>query len=340
MRQNTPPASPFHDDLENREGNENDDDDDDLVYLGDADEVLNQWETELADENSDDDGEFLNRIPEESGDGDEEHGEASNYEELPERDDAILTFTKHTSSVFCGSLHPSQDLAVTGGEDDRAYVWETRQGEVVHTVSNHNDTIIGAEFSADGNYLAIGDMSGELEVLKLSQNYAKVWEFSMGDMVWMKWHSAAAVLFAGSESGEVYVWRIPSGDCKVFQGSGHKSECGSLTADGKRLIVGYGDGSVRLWDIKSSSCVQEIVAESTSAHTESVTCISPDPDNGMFLTGSEDGNVMIAGASGAMSMLHPSAGPVESLAFCPESEFKLVACGEFHFIHYYIITAK
>lgn len=151
----------------------------------------------------------------------------------------------------------------------------------------------------------------------------------MGDMVWMKWHPAATVLLAGAESGEVYVWRIPSGDCKVFQGSGHKSECGTLTADGKRLIVGYGDGSVRLWDIKSSLCVQEIVAESPNAHSESVTCISADPENGMFLTGSEDGNIMIAGASGAMSMLHPSAGPVESLAFCAESDFKLVACGNY-----------
>lgn len=327
MRNNTPPASPFNEDADNLDDINNEDgDEDDMIYLGDADEVLHQWETELAEENSDDD-EFLNRIPEEGAD-DDETGEASGHQDEPQRDDAVITFTKHTGSVFCGSLHPTQDLAVTGGEDDRAYVWATDTGEVVHTVDNHRDTIIGAEFSADGNYLAIGDMAGEVEVLKLSNNYAKVWEFSMGDMVWMKWHSAAAVLLAGAESGEVYVWRIPSGDCKVFQGSGHKSECGTLTADGKRLIVGYGDGSVRLWDIKSSTCVQEILAESPMAHTDAVTCISADPDNGMFLTGSEDGNVMIAGASGAMSMLHPSAGPVESLAFCAESEFKLVACGK------------
>lgn len=323
MRQNTPPASPFNpaddDDVPNFDDN---DEDEDLIYIGDADEVLNQWEADLA-ENEDDDDEFLNQIPE---DADEEA--AGEYSAAgPQQDDAALTFTKHTGSVFCGSLHPTEDIAVTGGEDDKAYVWEISGGEIIHEVTGHSDTVIAAEFSPDGAYLATGDMAGEVQVLKLSQSYKKVWEFSMGDMVWMKWHTAANVLLAGSESGEVYVWRIPSGDCKVFASSGHKSETGQLTADGKRLIVGYGDGSVRLWDIKSSACIQEILADSPQGHTESVTCIAADPDNGMFLTGSEDGKILIAGSGGPLGSLNPASGPVESLAFCAESDIKLVACG-------------
>lgn len=67
-------------------------------------------------------------------------------------------------------------------------------------------------------------MAGDIQVFKPKNNYKKVWEFSMGDMSWMKWHKAAYVLAAGAESGEIYIWRIPSGDCKVLLGGGEKCE--------------------------------------------------------------------------------------------------------------------
>ena len=147
---------------------------------------------------------------------------------LPERDDSELTFEKHTDSLFCGNFHPNGELAVTGGEDDKAFVWKVETGEVVLEITEHKDSVIAAEFSYDGNYLATGDMAGEIRAFKVDKNYKKVWEFSMGDMCWMKWHSKANVLMAGSDSGEIYIWRIPSGDCKVLQGAGHKCECATV----------------------------------------------------------------------------------------------------------------
>lgn len=148
---------------------------------------------------------------------------------LPERDDSELTFKMHTDSLFCGNFHPNGELAVTGGEDDKAFVWKVDTGEMVFEISDHKDSVIAAEFSHDGNYLATGDMAGEIRAYKVDNKYKKVWEFSMGDMCWMKWHSKANVLMAGSDSGEIYIWRIPSGDCKVLQGSGQKCECATVT---------------------------------------------------------------------------------------------------------------
>lgn len=82
----------------------------------------------------------------------------------PVPDDAILTFRQHTASVFTCSVHPSKDWAVTGGEDDKAFVWNTQTGEVIHTIEGHKDTVIVAHFSHDGSYLATGDMAGEIQV--------------------------------------------------------------------------------------------------------------------------------------------------------------------------------
>lgn len=76
---------------------------------------------------------------------------------IPERDDSILTFSKHSDSLFCGSFSPNGDLIVTGGEDDKAFVWNTDTGEVVFEVTEHKDSIISAEFSYDGTFLATGE---------------------------------------------------------------------------------------------------------------------------------------------------------------------------------------
>lgn len=303
MKNNTPPTSPYN--------TIDEDEEDELIYVGDADEVLNQWEQEIDsddDENVDDSDVMQN-------------------ETVVERDDAVLTFTKHDRPVFCGSLHPTLELAVTGGEDDKAYVWSIETGEIVYEVDGHKDSIVSAQFSGDGNYLATGDLAGDIQVFKVNNNYAKVWDFSMGDMSWMQWHASANVLLAGGETGEVYVWRMPSGECKVLQGNGHKSEIGELTSDGKKLIVGYGDGTVKLWDIKSSSVLQEILADSPLGHSSAITSIAADPENGIFLSGSEDGKILIAGANGALGNLMPNSGSIESLAFCSDSDIKLAACG-------------
>lgn len=84
----------------------------------------------------------------ESEDEDEELSSILHETSGPSRDDAIITFSSHEMPVFCGSFHPTQNLAVTGGEDDKAFVWSTETGNVVHSIAGHKDTVIAAEFSA------------------------------------------------------------------------------------------------------------------------------------------------------------------------------------------------
>ncbi|XP_035789089.1 angio-associated migratory cell protein-like [Anopheles albimanus] len=313
MRDNTPPHSPYV--LEGAA----EDDEDELVYVGDADEVLDAWENEAneGDEDEDDmDGEL--NAGEEAAAGSRSKG----------RDDAKLTFRKHTSSVFCGKLHPTLDLAVTGGEDDKAYVWNTTTGEVVHEVINHTDSVISVGFSHDGAYVATADMAGNIQVLKASQNYRKVWEFNMGDTCWMRWHEAAHILLAGAESGEVYVWRIPSGDCKVLQGHGVSCETAQLTHDGKKLAVGYSDGHFKLWDLKTNTTTLE-VTPGTAGLSANITSLAVDRDNQLFVAGGENGRACVIGSSGVVGVL---AGQDDSsieavLVDYPEFELKVAATG-------------
>lgn len=75
---------------------------------------------------------------------------------------------------------------------------------------------------------------------------------------WLRWHPLANVLLGGTSEGDVWMWKIPSGDCKMMQGHGCQSTCGKIMPDGKRCIVGYEDGSSKVWDLKDQVCVHHI----------------------------------------------------------------------------------
>lgn len=71
-------------------------------------------------------------------------------------------------------------LAATGGEEDKAYVWDTSTGEIVLDCTGHKDSIIFSTFNYDESYLATGDMSGLIQVWKVADKI-KIWDYNMGD---------------------------------------------------------------------------------------------------------------------------------------------------------------
>ena len=57
-----------------------------------------------------------------------------------DKDDAEMVFRKHTGSVFCVNLDPvTASMAVTGGEDDKAFVWKVHDGQVLFECTGKKD---------------------------------------------------------------------------------------------------------------------------------------------------------------------------------------------------------
>uniref|UniRef100_A0A665W7P1 Angio-associated migratory cell protein n=1 Tax=Echeneis naucrates TaxID=173247 RepID=A0A665W7P1_ECHNA len=204
-----------------------------------------------------------------------------------EQDDSELTFSKHTGSVFCVSLDPATNsLAVTGGEDDKAYVWRVSDGEVLLECTGHKDSVTCAVFSHDSSLVASGDMSGMIKVWKV-ETKEEIWSFEVGDLEWLEWHPCAPVLLAGTDDGNVWMWKIPAGDCKTFPSSACQATSGKVLPDGKRAIVGYEDGTVRVWDLKQGNAVHIIKGQ--DGHQGALTCLACNKDGSLVLTGSVDG---------------------------------------------------
>ncbi|KAG7326740.1 hypothetical protein KOW79_010141 [Hemibagrus wyckioides] len=227
-------------------------------------------------------------------DADDEGWETEDEMEA-EQDDSDLTFSKHTGSVFCISLDPvTNNLAVTGGEDDKAYLWNVIDGQVVFECTGHKDSVTCATFSHDSKLVATGDMSGLIKVWKIDTK-EEIWSFEVGDLEWLQWHPCAPVLLAGAADGNMWMWKIPSGECKTFQGPNCQATSGKILPDGKRVMVGYEDGTLRLWDLKQGNTIH--VIKGHDGHQGPLTSMECNKDGTLVLTGSTDGQTKLINTS-------------------------------------------
>ncbi|CAH2104481.1 unnamed protein product [Euphydryas editha] len=252
--------------------------------------------------------------------------------ELGSREDhAQMVFDKHKGSVFCCDMHPNGKLAVSGGIDDKAYVWSIQTGQIVMDCTGHKDSVIFVGFSFDGAFLASFDMRGVIKVWKcnLEDNQQQPWpiifEYEAGDLSWGFWHFGAWVLICGAVTGDIYVFKIPTGDTKVLQGHNIRTECGKLFRDGVHLAVGYNDGTVKVWDLKSSIIWYQIPA---SVHQTCVTDIDIHPENKLMASISTDGKfVFTTPSNGKVVAQVQTIHNLELVAFSPDSQLELFALG-------------
>lgn len=247
---------------------------------------------ELGDNNVEDDlTAGLDEINVADHDMDENVGSGNENEDIDIRDDAQVTFTKHTGSVFSVSLDQvSKVTAVSGGEDDKAYVWQVASGKQLFECTGHKDSVTCTGFSYDSKLVATGDMSGVIKVWNV-ENQEQIWSFECEDLEWLDWHHSAHVLLAGTADGDVWMWKVPGGECKTLQNHGSRTTCGMFMKDGKRACVGYEDGSLKVWDLKKGTTKFHLTG--SSGHTGSITCMDCHSDNVLAITGSEDSTAKI-----------------------------------------------
>jgi len=215
--------------------------------------------------------------------------EENENEEEEVEDNSKLTFSKHGKSVFCVAPHPQLEIVASGGEDDHAYIWKRGSGEVEQVLDKWGDSVNQVVWSSDGSMLAASDMGGQVRVYRVP-GFQQIWSFEVGDILWLKWHSVANVLFCGADS-DMWMWKIPSGDSKVFQGQGENNECATILPDGKRAMCGYRDGSLRLFDLKSGSALHTI--RDGLGHKDIVNCLDSHDNNNLVMSGSMDGTASL-----------------------------------------------
>ncbi|KZT57669.1 WD40 repeat-like protein [Calocera cornea HHB12733] len=258
-------------------------------------EFVNQEDIEIIYTDDED-------MPMDEDEGEGEDAEEEEEEELPEptENTSVARFPSHGKSVFAVSIHPTQPLAASGGEDDLGYVWDLRTGEVITKLSGHEDSVVAVEWSADGEMVATGGMDGKVRIWRrVGKEKWTMWEFlnelqGPDEVMWLKWHPRGPVLLAGSNDSTVWLWQLPSGNTmQVFAGHEGPVHTGNFTPDGKRIVTADQAGTLIAWDPRGATPLFKLTPSAHFPYESGITSLSVNPACTLAVVGGAEGAVRV-----------------------------------------------
>ncbi|RKP12066.1 quinon protein alcohol dehydrogenase-like superfamily, partial [Piptocephalis cylindrospora] len=221
------------------------------------------------------------------------------------------------SVAFCPS---NPNLIASGGGNDHAYIWNCQDGEKVHDLKAHADSITCVAFNVNGQYVATGGMDGFVRVSRTDTGECVQELEPSGEIIWLHWHPKGNVLLAGTNEGTMWMWTIPTGTVmQVISGHSESITDGRFTHDGKRIVSVSEDSSFGVWDPRTGGSLCRVSGqEDARFHPESITCIALSQDDTLALTGSTDGTArLVRTETGSiLQSFEAHTESVESVGFC------------------------
>eukprot|EP01111_Echinosteliopsis_oligospora_P007755 TRINITY_DN2303_c0_g1_i1.p1 TRINITY_DN2303_c0_g1~~TRINITY_DN2303_c0_g1_i1.p1 ORF type:complete len:425 (+),score=135.27 TRINITY_DN2303_c0_g1_i1:51-1325(+) len=298
--------------LKNMEGEE-----DDFVYEEEIQEEIEVDPNDLLDGDIDDQAMMEDGEGDGGNEGEEEEDEGANDDVM--LDDAIHTFS-HDGSVFCATTW--NNLIVTGGEDDKAIVWNMTSGEKLHELSEFKESVTAAAFNHNGELFAAGSLGGYIGVYNsTTAELVAHLEGTDSGIEWIAWHPKGNIVLAGSEDACAYMWTSTGTMMGVFAGHAAEVGCGGFSPDGKKIVTGSGDGSVKIWNPKDQQCISTFSGHSW--HSEGVTSLAFKSDSTVIASGSTDSSVCLGSiaTNKALGKLVGHTNSVECLKFSNQQPF-------------------
>ena len=261
----------------------------------------------------------------------------------------------HSSYVDALAFSPDGKRVVSGDWDGNLRLWDAGTGKPIgNPWTGHTQTVRVVVFSPDGERVVSGDWDGTL----------RLWDATTGEPVGNPWHGhklhITAVTFSpdgkwvvsGSEDQTIRLW-----DAKPTQTigrllEGHEApkdhlmythgDDGELVVfnkdvtavtfspDGKSIVSGGQDYTLRRWDAATGS----LVGEPWIGHKGTVSSISFSPDGRQVVSCSTDSTILLWDAKTGKTIGQPWTGHedrVNQVAFSPDGT-KVLSCSDDHTI--------
>jgi WD40 repeat protein/serine/threonine protein kinase len=186
------------------------------------------------------------------------------------------------------SLSEDGQLAVSGSYDRTVRVWELATGRCLHALQGHTGWVNAVSLSADGRWVLSG---GKDKIVRLRDvttgrclHRFEAHRFGVHS-VHLSPHGPWA-LSAGFRT--IRLWNTITGD--LLQTVEHDENISTvcLTADGRFVVAGGWDNTVRLWDLMTGQCLW-----TSQGHADQVCSVCLSADGRFALSGSHDKTVRL-----------------------------------------------
>ncbi len=240
------------------------------------------------------------------------------------------TLSQRRHQVVCADYSHDGKYIVTGGLDNRIYIWYAESGTMYKELGRLRGFPLSVRFSNDGNYIVSGG----------KDNRVTVWDFHAGnELMSLRGHrgDVTSVAFSpdnnyivsASHDRTVRIWRR-SDSRLIHTLSGHRGEVMSaaFNPDGNKVISGSADGNLKEWDVANGSLIRSV-----NAHEGWVRAVAYSPNGNFIATGGDDYKINIWNAHNLelQNSIIAHEGWVETLDFSPDGRY-LVSGGHDNYL--------
>ncbi len=232
----------------------------------------------------------------------------------------------HTNAINAIAISSDGTLVATVADDQKAKIWDSTTGQVLHTLSGHASTILNLAFSPDGKQLATASWDGTARVWDITPaKEALIIPFAdTTTNTWSEYLSYSpdgTRLLTDYTDGNARIWDAVTGkELMYLEGPALYT---AYSADGKLAASGNYENTVIVWDLQTGKQRSTLVG-----HTAAIFQVAFSPDGIHLASTSADGSVIIWDLSNdkALRTLRGDEEMLLSVAYSPDGKY-LVAGG-------------
>jgi len=172
---------------------------------------------------------------------------------------------------WCGSLEVSPDgrylisgdyVTAEPNEEQNAYLWDIRTGELLRTFDQNNGYIFAIAFSPDGKNVAIGEAFGK-RILMYEVSTGRVLQTFEGHTNFVQnvvFSPDGQKLYSAGRDLTIREWDVESGEnLRTFEEHTSRVRGLDISPDGTQLISGSDDFTLKLWDLETGLAIKTFI---------------------------------------------------------------------------------
>ncbi|KAG2051597.1 WD40 repeat-like protein [Suillus hirtellus] len=236
------------------------------------------------------------------------------------------------------ALSPDGKKVVSGSDDGGVRLWDIDTGKVIGRWMGHTDGVASIYWSRDGQRVLSGSYDGTARQWDVENGETILTPIKAGYTLFAVVYSPDMTLFAtgGAEryhsswdednKSVVKIWNAKTGELvATLEGHTYWVRCLVWTPNGKTLISGSYDNSIRTWN--TSTWKQIALLE---GHTSLVKCIAISPNSRILASASWDDTARLWNLDNNQPISSPLQHPdhINSVSFSADGKLLATGCGD------------
>lgn len=172
-----------------------------------------------------------------------------------ETSQTLFTFDKHSSKVTYMDICADSNRVVSACAD-KVFIWDYRNGNILHEIEAKYNKISGLKFSPDGSLVLISDGYVTKSYLASTGKIQNTFTGHKHSIKSLNFSIDGKYFITSSWDETAKIWETKSGQCiQTLKGISSTVRYADYHPSGNKIVAVYSDQMVRIWDTKNGKCI-------------------------------------------------------------------------------------